>query len=74
MLRLVDEAMAALTHAEDRLAEFGKLLHEQWMIKRGMSSKITTSAIDEMYETGMKAGAIGGKLLGAGLRLYHLGN
>ena len=66
MLELVDEAEAILTHREDRFDEFGRLLHEQWMIKRGVSSKITTSSIDQMYEAGLKAGATGGKLLGAG--------
>ena len=45
---------------------FGRLLHDQWLIKRGMSSQITNSDIDRIYETGMKAGAFGGKLLGAG--------
>ncbi len=65
MLRLVDQAQAALG-TDKGLDEFGRLLHKQWMIKRGMSSKITTSAIDDMYEAGRKAGALGGKLLGAG--------
>jgi D-glycero-alpha-D-manno-heptose-7-phosphate kinase len=64
MLELVDEAEATLR--EDRLTDFGHLLHEQWMIKRGMSSRITTDVIDQMYQAGMKAGSIGGKLLGAG--------
>lgn len=50
----------------DNIAEFGALLHEAWMIKRGLSSKITTSWIDEVYERARKAGATGGKLLGAG--------
>ena len=66
MHQMVDDAQAALTSQEDRLLDFGKLLHEQWMIKRGLSSKVTTSVIDQMYEDGRKAGAIGGKLLGAG--------
>ena len=48
------------------LTRFGKLLHENWMIKRGLSAKITTAKIDSIYETACKAGAIGGKLLGAG--------
>jgi len=65
MLRLVDEADVAL-RTDDGLDSFGRLLHEQWMIKRSMSPKITTSAIDDMYEAGRKAGALGGKLLGAG--------
>lgn len=66
MMQMVDYAQEALMSKSDRMADFGKLLHEQWMIKRGLSSKITTSVIDEMYESGKKAGAIGGKLLGAG--------
>ncbi|MBV9556521.1 MAG: GHMP kinase, partial [Pseudolabrys sp.] len=48
------------------LAEFGELLHRGWMLKRGFSSKITTSWIDEAYERARQAGAVGGKLLGAG--------
>ena len=48
------------------LTDFGKLLHENWMIKRELTHKITTDAIDKIYETAIKAGATGGKLLGAG--------
>ena len=66
MLRLVDEAQATLLSPDERLDEFGRLLHEQWKIKRGMSSKVTNSEIDRIYESGMRAGALGGKLLGAG--------
>jgi D-glycero-alpha-D-manno-heptose-7-phosphate kinase len=66
MLSLVEDAEAVLTQSEDRPDEFGRLLHEQWMIKRSISSKVTTAPIDEMYEAGCKAGASGGKLLGAG--------
>ena len=66
MRQMVDEAETLLTAPRDGLADFGRLLHEQWMIKRRLSSMITTSVIDEMYETGRKAGAAGGKLLGAG--------
>jgi D-glycero-alpha-D-manno-heptose-7-phosphate kinase len=66
MLKLVDDAQAALMDKSNGLADFGRLLHEQWMLKRDMSSKITTPVIDEMYAAGRKAGALGGKLLGAG--------
>jgi len=66
MMQLVDEAESLLLAKEDRLDEFGKLLHDQWMIKREMSSRISTPEIDQIYETGIKAGALGGKLLGAG--------
>jgi D-glycero-alpha-D-manno-heptose-7-phosphate kinase len=62
----VDEAESLLLSKEDRLTDFGKLLHDQWMLKREMSSRISTPEIDHIYETGMKAGALGGKLLGAG--------
>lgn len=48
------------------LNDFGKLLHETWMLKRSLSSQITNPLIDEIYEKGRKAGALGGKLLGAG--------
>ena len=48
------------------LSNFGKLLNESWKIKRSLSDKITTPHIDELYETAVKAGADGGKLLGAG--------
>jgi D-glycero-alpha-D-manno-heptose-7-phosphate kinase len=66
MHQLVDEAEAIVTSPTRSLEEFGKLLHESWKIKRTLTSKITTSDIDEIYETGLSAGALGGKLLGAG--------
>jgi len=46
--------------------DFGRLLHEGWLLKRSLSDKISTSIIDGLYDTALKAGAIGGKLLGAG--------
>ena len=48
------------------ILDFGKLLHESWKLKRSLSEKITTPYIDEFYQTARAAGAIGGKLLGAG--------
>lgn len=65
MRQMVDEAIGIL-HGKENLDDFGKLLHESWQIKRGLSSKISNSAIDQIYNTGLKAGALGGKLLGAG--------
>lgn len=47
------------------ISQFGELLHESWMLKRSLSD-ISLPAIDEAYEAGMRAGATGGKLLGAG--------
>ena len=49
-----------------RLDDFGKLLHCGWENKKKMASKITAPFIDEMYETALKRGALGGKILGAG--------
>jgi D-glycero-alpha-D-manno-heptose-7-phosphate kinase len=64
MRQMVGEAINTLQ--SNRLDDFGRLLHETWQIKRALSSKITNSFIDEIYESGLKAGALGGKLLGAG--------
>ena len=66
MRRLVDEAEAVLTDKDRDLSEFGCLLDHTWRLKRGISGGISTDIIDDMYETAKKAGAIGGKLLGAG--------
>ena len=66
MLQLVDEAEAITTSPRRSLDEFGRLLHEGWQIKRSLTQKITNANIDEIYEAGLRAGALGGKLLGAG--------
>ncbi len=64
MLQMVDEAINILKSND--LAEFGKLLHESWQLKRSLTDKISTPEIDDIYATARSAGAIGGKLLGAG--------
>ena len=61
---LVNEAEKALK--EGRLNDFGKLLHKSWLLKKKLSSSITNSKIDEIYNSALKQGALGGKLLGAG--------
>src|ERR1700674_525710 len=66
VLQLVDEAEAIVRSPSRSLDEFGRLLHESWQIKRTLTQKITTANIDEIYEAGLSAGALGGKLLGAG--------
>lgn len=66
MLALVDEAERILTDKNTCLDEFGKLLDTTWKLKRGTGSKISNGGIDNLYETAIKAGALGGKLLGAG--------
>lgn len=65
MLDLVDEAERILTTKSD-LNEFGRLLDHTWKLKRGITSQISTDSIDGLYRKAMQAGAIGGKLLGAG--------
>jgi D-glycero-alpha-D-manno-heptose-7-phosphate kinase len=66
MLQLVDEGEAILLNPTRSLSEFGRLLHEGWQIKRTLTQKISSPSIDEIYEAGLSAGALGGKLLGAG--------
>jgi len=66
MLGLVDEAEAIITNPNRPLSEFGRLLHEGWKIKRTLTQRITNPHLDEIYEAGLSAGALGGKLLGAG--------
>ena len=66
MLSLVDDAEKILTGQNQNLDEFGKLLDYTWKIKRRTGSAVTTDMIDELYLKGIKAGALGGKLLGAG--------
>lgn len=66
MLALVDDAQAILTNKDTSLNEFGKLLDYTWKLKRGTGNKVSNNSIDELYDKGIKAGALGGKLLGAG--------
>jgi len=67
----LNQIMAAVDEGEKLLMSsdwtaFGKLLHEAWQIKRSLTSKISNPTIDGIYETARGAGAIGGKLIGAG--------
>jgi D-glycero-alpha-D-manno-heptose-7-phosphate kinase len=66
MLQLVNEGEAILASPSRPLDEFGGLLHEGWRLKKTLSQKITNTNIDDIYEAGIRAGALGGKLLGAG--------
>jgi D-glycero-alpha-D-manno-heptose-7-phosphate kinase len=66
MRQMVDEAEAVTATPSRSLDDFGHLLHESWQIKRSLTQKITNADIDEIYEAGLGAGALGGKLLGAG--------
>ncbi len=71
MRRLVDEA-AGLLRSGAPLDLFGKMLHETWLLKRSLSSVISNDRIDEIYTTAHAAGALGGKLLGAGASGFML--
>lgn len=66
MLQMVDEAADIVSNTHRPLRDFGSLLHESWNLKKALTNKITNPQIDDIYEAGREAGAIGGKLLGAG--------
>ena len=62
--QMVPEAVGYLQ--KNQMKKFGQLLDKSWKIKRGLTSKISSSHIDDIYSSAKSAGAIGGKLLGAG--------
>ncbi len=66
MLQLVDEAQDILENKERNLDDFGRLLDKTWKLKRQIGDEISKPYIDDLYENAIKAGALGGKLLGAG--------
>lgn len=66
MLALVDDAERVLTDKATNLDDFGRLLDHTWQLKRRTGTAVSTDSIDELYAKGVKAGALGGKLLGAG--------
>jgi D-glycero-alpha-D-manno-heptose-7-phosphate kinase len=65
MKDLVDEGISILTGGQD-LTAFGELLHEAWQAKRSMSASISNQHVDALYAEALAAGAVGGKLTGAG--------
>lgn len=64
MVALVDELKTSLK--KGAIDNMGNILHENWMLKQQLASSITNPEINEIYQTGLENGAIGGKLLGAG--------
>lgn len=66
MREMVEEAISILNGSDTDITDFGRLLHESWMIKRSLTDKISTPQINNIYETAINTGALGGKLLGAG--------
>lgn len=65
MQAMVNEAIGYL-QSDSGLDDFGRLLHESWRLKRELSSMVSNSHLDEIYQVGIKNGALGGKILGAG--------
>jgi len=66
MRTMVDAAADILSDERSPIRELGELLHESWLLKRELADTVSNHEIDEIYEAGRAAGAIGGKLLGAG--------
>ena len=63
---MVGEGSSILSNVNTSINDFGKLLHQAWENKRSLSNKVTNTKIDELYNAAIKAGATGGKVLGAG--------
>lgn len=66
MRAMVDEAANILANPKQSLTEIGRLLHENWMIKRQLADNVSTPFINDIYQAACDAGALGGKVLGAG--------
>lgn len=66
MKEMVDEAVSILGNSNTNIDEFGRLLDDAWKYKRSLSEKVSTPEIDYIYNEAKSAGAIGGKILGAG--------
>ena len=66
MLEMVEKAVEIISGNQDGYDDFGKLLHETWQLKRSLTERISNPQVDEIYQTAIGAGALGGKLLGAG--------
>lgn len=63
---MVDQAIGLLQDRSEPIEAFGKLLHASWQYKRKLSDRVSTPEIDQLYGAAMEAGAVGGKILGAG--------
>jgi len=66
MREMVDEGISILQNTERPIEDFGNLLDASWQYKRTLSDQVSTPEIDALYASAMQAGAIGGKILGAG--------
>lgn len=72
ILEYVEDAEKILVNKKRDLDDFGKLLHETWLVKKSLTQKISSTHLDDIYEKAQKNGALGGKLLGAGGGGYFL--
>jgi len=63
---MVDQAQAILVDPAADIRQIGRMLHQSWLLKRDLAQAVSTTAIDQIYQAGCEAGAIGGKVLGAG--------
>lgn len=66
MQAMVGEGLSILLDPREPIEQFGRLLHRAWQLKRTLTDRISTPAVDRIYDAGRDAGALGGKLLGAG--------
>lgn len=66
MHAFVEQAIRILDGNVSGYDDFGRLLHETWLLKRSLSNKVSSEHIDDIYRQGIAAGALGGKILGAG--------
>jgi len=66
MHEMVDFSIEILVNKNKDIDDFGRLLNEGWQYKKSLSNLVSNNEVDEIYETAIKAGALGGKLLGAG--------
>ena len=66
MQEMVPRAIELLASPAEDIVDFGRLLHESWMLKRRLSDRVSNADIDALYDAATRAGAVGGKLLGAG--------
>lgn len=66
MHAMVDEGIEILCHPTRSIEDFGRLLHQSWLLKRSLSNQVSSESIDASYEAAISAGALGGKILGAG--------
>jgi D-glycero-alpha-D-manno-heptose-7-phosphate kinase len=63
---MVDEAGRILNGGVEAYDDFGRLLHESWLLKKRLSTRVSSVELDSIYQRGLAAGALGGKILGAG--------